>query len=376
MLKAELYRIFSRKTVLAGMLIPILFVIFLDGGISVWEEGVVDEGRVYQGGEAITRDQEIAEEFAGTLTEETVREIWNRYGPSMIYQNRDTSRENLETLAKIGKNDNFCNRFVTRLFCREERGEQGEITYVLQEDLSENKMLQGEYIFGYTGEGWNWYWDKFFVAFVLVCIVIIVSLSPTFSEDYVCHTADVLLPAAKGRMGLWLTRILAGTIYSSLYYWLIMGILLIQRLIFYGAGGLAVSSGLTGSFVVWGEEAVPLWKTLTLMHFCGWLSVIFLTWMVLGLSARARQTFSTLMWSLLLYLGPFAAVRIILDQLPMVFVNRLVHYIVYSMPLTYAGMVLESPLSGRRFLTGLALAAALLAAGWGARGWCRHQVDR
>ena len=82
------------------------------------------------------------------------------------------------------------------------------------------------------------------------------------------------------------------------------------------------------------------------------------------------------MWSLLLYLGPFAAVRIILDQLPMVFVNRLVHYIVYSMPLTYAGMVLESPLSGRRFLTGLALAAALLAAGWGARGWCRHQVDR
>ena len=66
MLKAELYRIFSRKTVLAGMLIPILFVIFLYGGISVWEEGVVDEGRVYQGGEAITRDQEIAEEFAGT----------------------------------------------------------------------------------------------------------------------------------------------------------------------------------------------------------------------------------------------------------------------------------------------------------------------
>ena len=48
MLKAELYRIFSRKTVLAGMLIPILFVIFLYGGISVWEEGVVDEiGRAH-----------------------------------------------------------------------------------------------------------------------------------------------------------------------------------------------------------------------------------------------------------------------------------------------------------------------------------------
>ncbi len=127
MLKAELYRIFSRKTVLAGMLIPILFVIFLYGGISVWEEGVVDEGRVYQGGEAITRDQEIAEEFAGTLTEETVREIWNRYGPSMIYQNRDTSRENLETLAKIGKNDNFCNRFVTRLFCRRKEGNREKL---------------------------------------------------------------------------------------------------------------------------------------------------------------------------------------------------------------------------------------------------------
>lgn len=376
MLKAELYRIFSRKTALAGMVIPILFVIFFYGGNSVWEEGVVDEGRVYRGGEAIARDREITEEFAGPLTEDTVRAIWNKYGPSVNYENRDTSRENLERLAGGGGSDNFCNRFVTQMFCREEEGEQGEIIYVLQENLAENKMLQGDYVFGYTGEGWNWYWDKFLVAYVLACIVTIVSLCPTFSEDYAFRTADVLLPAAKGRTELWLIRTLTGTIFSSLYYWLIMGILLIQQLIYYGAGGLAVSSGLTGTSVAWGEGAVPLWRVLMLMHFCGWLSAIFLAWMVLGFSARARQTFSALVWSLLSYLGPFAVVRIILARLPMVFVNRLVHYIVYSMPLTYAGMMLDSPSAGRRLLTGLALAVAALAAGWGAWGWCRHQVDR
>ena len=75
MLKTEIYRIFSRKTTWAAMLAAILTVIYYSLGNTIWGEGVIDNGGIYRGKEAVVRDREIAAAFTGPLTEKTVRQL-------------------------------------------------------------------------------------------------------------------------------------------------------------------------------------------------------------------------------------------------------------------------------------------------------------
>ena len=76
MFKTEIYRLLSKKTGIVAMLAAMFFIVYYTLGNFVWGEGVIDDGRIYHGREAIARDKEITAEFTGILTEETVRAIW------------------------------------------------------------------------------------------------------------------------------------------------------------------------------------------------------------------------------------------------------------------------------------------------------------
>lgn len=375
MFKTENYRILSRKLVIAAAALCFC-VSFFYGRMQIGEETLIHEGEIYCQGNArvaVAKDKEIAAEYKGYLTEKTVQEIWEKYGAPCRYENGvdgDILMKELET----GGSYNYCNRMVARMFCDAEEAEDGSVRYTLKEDISESRYLQGNYYFDYVGGGWMWYWDYFFTVFVMTCLVIIVALAPVFSEDYVCRAANCILPTVKGRLSLWKTRILVGCLFASAVYLLITGIFFVQMIFFYGTDAWQVSCGLTGVPMFWQQDAEPLWKGILLIHLCGWFSVIVLALVVQGISARCRQTFSAVLWSLFFYAGPFALMRILLDNLPMVRLNQLLHQIIYGMPFTYAGMMLNAPPNWRRFLTGFALAAAVLGGVLGARSWCRHQV--
>ena len=131
MFRTEIYRILSRKVGVAAMLAGLLLLLYMAMGITVWGEGLIDEGRIYYGARAIARDKEIAAEFAGPLTEDTVRAIWEKYGPPVNCAMRSTTMESLRDAAASGGNDNYCNRFVAEHFGTQVQGEDGRITYVL-----------------------------------------------------------------------------------------------------------------------------------------------------------------------------------------------------------------------------------------------------
>ena len=192
MFRTEMYRIFSRKvflTALAAALIITAYYSFF----AVWDEGVIDGRDVYLGRAAVLKDKEIAAQFEGPLTEETVRAIWDKYGAPVNYGGRGSTRAYLEGLAGEGRYDNYCNRFVARLFAERVENEDGELSFVLRENLSEDPFLSGEYVFGYVGEGWTRYGggDWFLIPLMMSSIVIIIALSPAFSEDYAFRTADI-----------------------------------------------------------------------------------------------------------------------------------------------------------------------------------------
>lgn len=76
-----------------------MFILYYAMGNTVWRDGVIDGGKVYRKQEAIAKDQEIASEYAGPLTEETVRAIWEKYGPPVNYENRSTTWDQLAEAA-------------------------------------------------------------------------------------------------------------------------------------------------------------------------------------------------------------------------------------------------------------------------------------
>ena len=148
MFKAEMYRLLSKKVAVAAMLVALFFIIYFTMGNTVWGEGLIDDGEIYHGTAAIAKDKEIAAEFTGPLTEETVRAIWEKYGPPINYYSRSTTLEGMREAAAKGGNDNYCNRFVARKFGEVVKDEEGETTYVLAEGWTESRYLQGDYMFG------------------------------------------------------------------------------------------------------------------------------------------------------------------------------------------------------------------------------------
>ncbi len=374
MFKAEMYRLLSKKVAVAAMLVALFFIIYFTMGNTVWGEGLIDDGEIYHGTAAIAKDKEIAAEFTGPLTEETVRAIWEKYGPPINYYSRSTTLEGMREAAAKGGNDNYCNRFVARKFGEVVKDEEGETTYVLAEGWTESRYLQGDYMFGYTGSS-SWFWDRFLLAYILAHIAIIILLCPMFSEDYACRTADIILPTAKGRFFLWRLRMGVGCLLATAYYWLACGSIYLLYIVYYGTAGLEVSCGLSGIPVFYLEDSMSMGKGLLILYLCGWFSALVVAVVTCGISAGCRQTFSSLVRSLFFYIGPFAFREIVLDSLPMGVVNSLLRSVCYGMPLSYPGAFAEAPGGARVFLTAMGLAAALIGAGAGVWGHCRHQVQ-
>ena len=374
MFHTEVYRILSKKINLAVMLAGMLFALYYAMGNTVWGEGLIDDGRIYKKTEAIARDQEIAAEFSGVLTADTVQAIWEKYGPPVNYENRSTTWEGLQAAASDGGNDNFCNRFVVRVF-GEPVMEDGEIVYRLRDGWRESRYLQGNYVFGYAG-GSTWYWDRFCIAFALGQLAIIVCLCPLFVEDYACRTADVILSTPKGRFTVWKTRMAVGGLLASVYYWMCCGSIFFQYIAFYGADGLAVSCRLAGLPMDVKYDYISTGKCLLVLYLCGWGSTLVLVALVGAVSASGRQLFSVLVRSLLLYAGPLAVVKIVLDTLPMGRVNSMLHLVCYSMPLSYPGTFAEALARGKAVLTALMLTVAATATAAGAYRYCHHQVGQ
>lgn len=374
MIRKEIYRILSRKITLLALVVATAFLVYY-GTFRIVEEVVIENGQVYRYREAVARDKAIAEEFAGPLTVETVRAIWEKYGQPVNTENLLRDEELLQ-LAGQGGYDNYCNTLVARNFADSVTQDDGEDILVLfdEGDLSGSRYLNGNYIFGYVGKGWEWYWDQLMMTLVLTSMVVIIAFSPVFSEDYAFRTADIILPTVRGRFQAWRLRTGAGFLFASVYYWLMSAYAFLLNYMVYGGEGLSVSCGLTFLSYDFTRDSDPVWKAILIMHLTGWFSMLALVLQIQAISSKCRSSFMSLLWSLAAYLGPFAVIRTILDAFPTTRLIMWLKYFGYSMPLSFAGMYTQAPSSSKRVLLVIALVTAVVTAVLGAVGWGRHQV--
>ena len=374
MIRKEIYRILSRKITWLALMAATAFLVYY-GTFRIAEEAVIDNGEIYRYGEAVARDQAITEEFAGPLTVETVQAIWEKYG--VTANPEDVIRkEELLRLAGQDRYANYCNQFVTKRFTESIALDNGEevLTLKSEEELAQNRYLDGSYTFGYVGRGWSWYWDQLLMTLVLVSVVVIIAFSPVFSEDYVFRTADIILPTVRGRRRIWGLRTGAGFLFASVYYWVMSGYAFLLNYIIYGGEGLSVSCGLTFLVYDWTRDSDPVWMAVLMMHLTGWFSMLALVLQIQAISSKCRSSFLSLLWSLGAYLGPIAVVNTILNNFSFSALIKWLKFFCYSMPLSFSGMFTQAPLPSKRILLLFALATAAVTTVLGAAGWCRHQV--
>lgn len=372
MFQTEIYKIISRKiTLICGAMI-FLFMAFQVHISIIGEEAVISEGRSYVRGAAIQKDKEIAAPYQGAMTMEKVNDIWTRYGKPVDHSMEDPHVDLEKGTADPGFEDNYCNRFVAGHFFDQDVSIEGEIIYTPIGEERAAVYLDPDLYFTYAS-GWSYYWDTFLTMFVLVGVLIIIGICPICSEEYALHTADVILTTQKGRGRLFGVKLGAALFFSGATYWCFMGAQFFMHAAAYGTEGLRCSTIFSNSFQFY--RNISLGGTIGLMLLCGWLVQSALTVLVIAVSARNKQTFTSVLWSLLVFLMPAAIVVIVLSQLRRTLAVRLLSFFMYSLPsMLFPARFLEFSVKYRLAQAGVLAAVTAAAAVYAARRYCRHQV--
>ena len=123
------------------------------------------------------------------------------------------------------------------------------------------------------------------------------------------------------------------------------------------------------------DTSAPLWKVVLFLYLSSWLAILVLITLVLAVSALCKKSFTSLIWSLGLFFGPFALLRVVLDQLPITRFLMWVKLVIYGLPLSYAGMCQNAPFKMTLIMTGVEAAVGMIGVLVSVRGWCGHQVE-
>lgn len=321
--KEELYKIISRKIIWLS-----LFLLLAFATTRLYNERfhytTTIEGTVYHGKEAIQKDQALASRYSGLLTEETVAQIYKDYG--FFYYD-----------AKGNAIGNYLNRFVTEEFTnfRQTDGNNlDEIHFYEGSDWENNSayLLKNNVRFDYV-YGWNDFAEMYILIILALFVILILSLSPVFAEEYQLKTADLLRTTRRGRgSGIWM-KLLAAACFAvaltcavSAYMW---GIYLAV----YGVQGLNASSLLLNFATGFGycpESVLGFFLYITCL---GIIGSLLLTGIVTGISALCQSSFLALLFTLSGYLFPVLWVKLLGYMFPLnIVLTRSINHFMTSMP--------------------------------------------
>lgn len=282
----ELCKLLKKKIVYAGLTLFAVFGVMMYNG---WGPSTVmvrlPEGRYIQGREAIQYNQELMKQYEGELTDEKVQEILNTYAPGRWDGSFWTINFAFDSVKAAAATDGTWDGTRVQSFLPAYQDE---------------KPLQFAYSEGYINflfMGSN--------LMVVLALLLIVVLSPLFSEEYMRGTDALILTARYGKNRCIRAKIQAAFLFTFL---LTAATLLSELLGFYLAFGL---EGGGGSIQVNNAEflnKVPYFLTcLDAMGYSLLLWVagsLFLTAIVLLFSALFKTSFVTLIAALAAYALP------------------------------------------------------------------------
>lgn len=337
--KEEVYKIVSRKIIWCGIIVLMVFLAFRLYVMVLHDYSATIEGQAYHGIEAIHKDQELAKKYAGPLTEEKVKDIYKQYGFYYIDE---------ETWESKG---NYCNQFITEKMTNynwTNRGDLEEIAFLEDSDWENNvtPLLKGDIQFDYV-YGWDDFRETYgLIVILMFSVILIIGLSPIFSEEYSLRTAEILLTTCRGKKsGIWMKILAAMSFAAAAYCFLSLYTWLIYFTVF-GTQGLDASAVLIG---VSANSYHPdkIGGFFLYLFGLGLVGVLLLTALVLAVSSICKNSFMAVVVSLIVFLVPLVWVRIFAPMWVFgIMGTKMVSHFMVSMPV-YLAMNWGFPFAGK-----------------------------
>ncbi|HJA67235.1 MAG TPA: ABC transporter permease [Candidatus Mediterraneibacter cottocaccae] len=301
--KMELYKLLGRKFFLvslaAGMALLFLYFWF----VNVGEERSTVNGTLYTGYEAVRTDRRITEEFRGTFTDETARQIIDRYGfPSVVEEYYGGFRD-----------ENYLNGFVTEYlgngyFSSWDDYRVSDDLYPLADtELGKAAELTGkELVFDYV-KGWGVLLDTLQMGMVFASILILIGISPVFAEERQCRTAPLLFTSEEGKNRDVAAKAAAAFTLAVLVYAVMAAGTVLMVGSVYGTGGGECMSGIVMMRTLNTANAasmIPVSRFVGIVMALNFLAIVSLCAITLCVSAYFASLFQAVSVSCMIWLAP------------------------------------------------------------------------
>ena len=353
--KMEFYKIFHRKIFWIGILaiLGLMFVYFWFA--EVGDERCVIDGRSYSGYEAVQMNKKITEEYAGTVTDEKINQIVDKYGlPSELNENMPG-----------WKNGNYLNDFVTRFFTNGswENGVKPTVRYRLKDtdlwkaykeynenidsksERNDKKQMKTEILsmwkFKPTLEyttGWKVFGELLQFGLILGSIMIICVISGIFAEESQTKMLPLIFTTVEGKRKDTSAKVLASFTITVLLYAGITGSAWGLCKIVYDLKGGYDLTGVVISGSMWKTvDKVPFFSYLSVLLILGMLAFLSLNAITLCISAYQDSMFGAVVataicWAIPLLVRIFfgGLVWILVDSMPMFLIMQVNLNDIYS----------------------------------------------
>lgn len=353
--KMEFYKIFHRKIFWIGILaiLGLMFVYFWFA--EVGDERCVIDGRSYSGYEAVQMNKKITEEYAGTVTDEKINQIVDKYGlPSELNESMPS-----------WKDGNYLNDFVTRFFTNGswENGVKPTVRYRLKDtdlwkaykeynenidsksEKNDKKQMKTEILsmwkFKPTLEyttGWKVFGELLQFGLILGSIMIICVISGIFAEESQTKMLPLIFTTVEGKRKDTSAKVLASFTITALLYAGITGSAWGLCKIVYDLKGEYNLTGVVISGSMWKTvDKVPFFSYLSVLLILGMLAFLSLNAITLCISAYQDSMFGAVVataicWAISLLVRIFLGglVWILVDSMPMFLIMQVNLNDIYS----------------------------------------------
>ena len=348
--KMELYKIFHRKIFWIGILaiLGLMFVYFWFA--EVGDERCVIDGRSYSGYEAVQMNKKITEEYAGTVTDEKINQIVDKYGlPSELNESMPG-----------WKDGNYLNDFVTRFFTNGswENGVKPTVRYRLKDtdlwkaykeynenidsksERNDKKQMKTEILsmwkFKPTLEyttGWKVFGELLQFGLILGSIMIICVISGIFAEESQTKMLPLIFTTVEGKRKDTSAKVLASFTITVLLYAGITGSAWGLCKIVYDLKGGYNLTGVVISGSMWKTvDKVPFFSYLSVLLIFGMLAFLSLNAIILCISAYQDSMFGAVVATAICWAIPLL-VRIFFDGLVWILVDSMPMFLIMQVNL-------------------------------------------
>lgn len=348
--KMELYKIFHRKIFWIGILaiLGLMFVYFWFA--EVGDERCVIDGRSHSGYEAVQMNKKITEEYAGTVTDEKINQIVDKYGlPSELNESMPG-----------WKDGNYLNDFVTRFFTNGswENGVKPTVRYRLKDtdlwkaykeynenidsksEKNDKKQMKNEILsmwkFKPTLEyttGWKVFGELLQFGLILGSIMIICVISGIFAEESQTKMLPLIFTTVEGKRKDTSAKVLASFTITVLLYAGITGSTWGLCKIVYDLKGGYNLTGVVISGSMWKTvDKVPFFSYLSVLLILGMLAFLSLNAITLCISAYQDSMFGAVVATAICWAIPLL-VRIFFGGLVWIFVDSMPMFLIMQVNL-------------------------------------------